>query len=148
VTIALDNVGTDDFVLKLGAMYGFGKKQVPQAIRLVFTDSQGKKRTLPLPRSISQIDEKLGALSLPLVVPLSTGGRHMISCDLADYSVKDVGATLAPGHYRVQAKFVGQAVTKQETGTGTLSYLASMPYWTGTVTSDDIQITLPAKPAR
>jgi hypothetical protein len=58
-----------------------------------------------------------------------------------------VGAPLAPGRYRARAVFVGRAVTKQDTGTGS-SFLASMPYWAGTVQSDDIQVTLPAKPAR
>jgi hypothetical protein len=144
--VALDNVGTDDLVLNLGEMLGFGKKQVPHAVRLIFTDSEGKKRTLL--RSSGKIDEKLGALVIPLVVPLPAGGRYMISCDLADYfDAKDVEATLTPGRYRAKAEFVGRGVAKEYVGTVN-SYLAYVPYWTGTIQSDECQVTLPAKPAK
>src|SRR5262249_44062383 len=144
--VVLDNVGTDDLVLSLGEMFGFGKKQVPQAVRLALTDSEGKQRTLL--RSRGPIDEKLGALVSPFVVPLPAGSCYTITCDLADHvDAREGGATLPPGHYRVRAEFVGRALTKQDTGTGN-ALLASMTYWTGTITSDDLAVTLPAKPAR
>jgi hypothetical protein len=142
----LDNVGTEDLVLSLGEMFGLGKKQMPQAVRLTFTDSEGKQRTLL--RGRGQIDEKLGALISPFVVPLPAGSRYTITCDLADYvDARDGEAKLTPGRYRVRAEFVGRALTKKDTGTGN-SLLASMTYWTGTITSDDLAVALPANPAR
>src|SRR5262245_19852905 len=100
----------------MGEMIGHGKKQVPQAIRLVFTDAEGKKRTLL--RSRGPIDDKIGALVSPLVVPLPAGGSCTILCDLANYhDAKDVTATLAPERYRARAEFVGRAVARQDTGT-------------------------------
>src|SRR5262245_58338768 len=44
--VTLENVGADDLVVNLGLMLGNGKKQLPTAIRLIFTDGDGKKRIL------------------------------------------------------------------------------------------------------
>src|SRR5262249_8982184 len=40
----LENVGDEDLVVNLGLMLGNGKKQLPTALRLIFTDADGKKR--------------------------------------------------------------------------------------------------------
>jgi RNA polymerase sigma factor (sigma-70 family) len=137
VTVVLDNVGTDDLVLNLGIMLGNGKKQVPMAVRLVFTDSDGKKHILRRnePRIAGRVD--------PFIVPLSVGARYsLISRDLEELIDR-----LAPGRYHVRAEFVGEAVEKKDVNVDTTG-LALMTYWTGTIQSDDLQVMLPAKPAK
>jgi RNA polymerase sigma factor (sigma-70 family) len=134
----LENVSNEDLVVNLGLMLGNGKKQLPTAVRLVFTDAGGKKRALV--RKVGGIAGRVD----PFGVPLAAGCRYTVACDLAEYLDEDAaraGELLAPGRYRVRAEFAGKAPDIDTTG------LALMTYWTGTVESDVIQVTLPAKPA-
>jgi RNA polymerase sigma factor (sigma-70 family) len=136
--VVFDNVGTDDLVINLGIMLGNGKRQVPMAVRLVFTDSEGKKHIIRRnePRIAGRVD--------PFVVPLPAGSRYsLITRDDLDGSID----RLPPGRYRVRAEFVGEAVGKKDVNVDTTG-LALMPYWTGTIQSDECQVTLPAKPAK
>jgi hypothetical protein len=133
----LENVTNDDLIVNLGLMLGNGKKQLPTAVKLTFTDADGKKRVLQ--RMVGRIAGRVD----PFGVPLAAGARYGISCDLLVEQYHDetaVGARLAPVRYRVTAEFVGEAPANT---TG----LALMTYWTGTIQSADVQVTLPAKPA-
>jgi hypothetical protein len=106
------------------------------AVRLIFTDADGKKHILRRnePRITGRVD--------PFVVPLPAGSRYStISRDLEELIDR-----LTPGGYRVRAEFVGEAVTRKEVNTDAVG-LALMTYWTGTIQSEDVQVTLPAKPA-
>jgi hypothetical protein len=135
--VLLENVGSDDVVLNLGLMLGNGKKQIPMAVRLIFTDADGKKHILRRnePRITGRVD--------PFVVPLPAGSRYStISRDLEELIDR-----LSPGRYHVRAEFVGEAVRRKEVNVDTAG-LALMTYWTGTIQSEDLQVTLPAKQAK
>jgi hypothetical protein len=134
--VVLDNVGTADLVVNLGVVLGNGKKQVPLAVRLLFTDAEGKEYTLRRnePGVAGRVD--------PLVVPLAACNRYTISCDLEEWR-----AQLAPGPYRVRGEFEGNAVTRKEVNADTTG-LALMTYWTGTIQSDECRVTLPARPGK
>jgi uncharacterized protein (TIGR03067 family) len=136
--VVFDNVGTDDVVINLGIMLDNGKKQVPMAVRLIFTDTEGKKHIIRRnePRVAGRVD--------PLVVPLPAGSRYsLVPRDDRDGMLD----RLPPGRYRVRAEFAGEAVGKKDVGADSAS-LARLTYWTGTIQSDECQVTLPAKPAR
>jgi hypothetical protein len=138
--VVLENASSDDLVVNLGLMLGNGKKQLPTAVRLIFTSADGKKRIFQ--RKVGGIAGRVD----PFVVPLAAGGRYMIRCDPGEYYDADaVGAQIAPGRYRVSGEFVGKAVTRNEVRDN--SGLALMTYWTGTIQSGDIQVTMPLKPA-
>ncbi|HEV3255859.1 MAG TPA: sigma-70 family RNA polymerase sigma factor [Gemmataceae bacterium] len=133
--VVLENVGTDDLVVNLGLMLANGKKQIPMAARLIFTDADGQRHILRRnePGIAGRVD--------PFVVPLAAGSRYStISRDLE----KSIDR-LTPGRYRVRAEFVGEAVTRKEVDVDAAG-LALMTYWTGTIQSEDLQVTLPAKP--
>jgi RNA polymerase sigma factor (sigma-70 family) len=148
LTVVLDNVSTEDLVLNLGSSYGKGKKHWLNAVRVNLTDTDGRKRVL-LGEFPKLDDLRDGPLQSPFVIQLVAGGRYVISRDLTDfYDPKDVDAVLPAGRYRATAEFVGRALIKSKTDKGPPTFLDSMTYWTGTVQSDNIQATLPAKPAK
>jgi hypothetical protein len=133
----LQNVSSDDLTVNLGLMLGNGKKQLPTAVRLIFTNADGKKRILE--RKVGGIAGRVD----PFGVPLAAGCRYTISCNLAEYYDEALlgGEALAPGRYQVSAEFAGKAPA-DTTG------LALMYYWSGTIESDKLQVTLPAKTAK
>jgi hypothetical protein len=121
-------------------------------LNLTYADDMLKRPRALTSRGSKRDDLADGPIISPLVVQLVAGGRYTMSSDLNDYyDPKDVDAVLAPGNYRVAAKFVGQTYQsgwKSKTDTGPRTYLDHMTYWTGTVESEAIQVTLPAKPAK
>ncbi len=136
--VVFDNVGSDDLIVNLGIMLGNGKKQVPMAVRLIFTDSEGKKHIIRRnePGVAGRVD--------PFVVPLPVGSRYsVIFREDLDGSIDP----LPPGRYRVRAEFIGEAVGKKDVGADSTG-VALLTYWTGTIQSDECQVTLPAKPAK
>jgi RNA polymerase sigma factor (sigma-70 family) len=134
--VVLENGGAEDLVVNLGLLLANGKRQLPMAVSLRVVGGDGKEHVLRLnvPGVAGRVD--------PFVVPLSSGNRYAVSCDLEQW-----GEPLAPGRYRARAEFVGEAVTKKAINTD-MTGLALMPIWTGTITSGDLQVTLPARPAR
>jgi len=138
---SIANEGKHDLVLNLGLMLANGKKQLPTAVRLTFTNDKGKKRILQ--RMVGPVAGRVD----PFVVPLIAGGRYTIACNLDDYIDVDVAGMdlpMAPGKYRVSAEFVGKAVERNGVN-GDSTGFALMKYWTGTVKSDDILWTMPGK---
>jgi uncharacterized protein (TIGR03067 family) len=135
--VVLENRGAEDLVINLGIMLGNGKKQVPMAIRLIFTDSGGRRHIVrpSAPRIAGRVD--------PFAVPLPAGCRYA----KASRDVEELTDRLAPGRYRVRAEFVGKSVGKKDVNEDTAG-LAMITYWTGTIQSDDSQVTLPAKPTK
>jgi len=135
--VALENVGAEPLVVNLGLMLANGKQQLPLAVRLIFTDADGKKHILRrnLPRIAGRVD--------PFVVPLPAGSRYYTTSDDLDEMID----RLAPGQFRVRAEFVGEAVTAKQVNLDTTG-LALMTYWTGTIQSAECQVTLPVRPAR
>ena len=136
--VVFDNVGTEDLVINLGIMLDNGKKQVPMAVGLIFTDAEGKKHIIRRnePRVAGRVD--------PFVVPLPAGSRYsLIPRDDVDGMID----RLPPGRYRVRAEFVGEAVGEKDVSADSKG-VAALTYWTGTIESDECAVTLPAKPAR
>jgi hypothetical protein len=142
VSVVLENVGPNDLILNLGLMLGNGKKQLPTAVRLRLTDATG---------NIHVLERKVGGIAGrvdPFVVPLPAGGRYTLACALSDYMDPypvPTDVPLAAGPYRVSAAFVGTQIKQGETS-GDTPGLALMTYWTGTVTSGEAKLTIPAKP--
>jgi RNA polymerase sigma factor (sigma-70 family) len=154
LNVVLENVSNEDLVLILGDSWARGKKHQFGAMGLNLTTAEGMlKRSYDLrPKGSKQDDLADGAAAGPFVVQLVASGRYTISSDLHDYyDPKDVDAVLAPGKYRAAAKFVGQDYLsgwKSKTDKGPRTWLDIMTYWTGTVESGVIQVTVPAKPAK
>jgi RNA polymerase sigma factor (sigma-70 family) len=134
--VVLENVSAADLTVKLGLMLANGKTQLPTAVRFLVTGGDGQERLVRRtpPGVAGRVD--------PFVVPLSSGNRYSISCDLDQWDERP-----PPGRYRVRAEFVGAAVTRQEVNLDTTG-LALMTYWAGTISSAALPVTLPAKPAR
>jgi RNA polymerase sigma factor (sigma-70 family) len=127
----LENVGGADTVLRLGVVLANGKKQVPTAFRLTFIEADGKKRIWQ-----RQLGSVAGRID-PFVVPLGAGGRYRIAMsDFEDEEPSRRGVRLANGQYRVVLEFIGKVVEQQDTNPD-MRGLALMPYWTGTIASEE-----------
>jgi uncharacterized protein (TIGR03067 family) len=154
LVVVLENVSSEDLVLILGQSWAGGKKHQLGAIgiNLTYTDDMLKRPRALISKGSKRDDLADGPIISPLIVQLVAGGRYMISSDLNDYyDPKNVDTVLAPGNYRVAAKFVGQTYQsgwKSKTDTGPRTYLDHMTYWTGTIESEVIQVTLPEKSAK
>ena len=154
LTVLLENVSSEDLVVILGQSTARGKKHWLSAMgfNLTYADEMLKRPRALISKGSQRDDLADGPIISPLVVQLVAGGRYMISSDLNDYyDPKDVDAVLAPGKYRVAAKFVGQTYQsgwKSKTDKGPRTYLDHMTYWTGTIESEVIQVTLPEKSAK
>jgi hypothetical protein len=136
----IENVGDDDLIVRLGIMLANGKKQLPTAVRLTLTGGDGKSRTL-----VRKVGVIAGRVE-PFIVPLAAGCRYSVSCDLGQFVPMDApGMPPTPGRYKMAAEFVGESVTGKVNGD---SGPGLMSYWTGTIRSADVQVTVPAVPAK
>lgn len=136
VSVVIENTGDADTVVNLGIMLANGKTQLPTAIRLLITDAAGKTVThrWPEPRIAGRVD--------PFVVPLPAGARYTVALPLDKYIGAD--KPLADGRYRIAAEFTGRGVLTDRDMGG----LALMKYWTGTVTSGEVRLDVPAGVAK
>ena len=139
IVICLENVSTNSLVLNIGTMLANGKIQLPTAIKLQVTDSQGGVHDLKYISSgaIGRVD--------PFVVPLSAGSMYWLRCasdDFAELSSSKSLGHLQPGEYHLTVIFTGRSVEKQ-TANADLVGLSLMPYWTGTLSSGVGTFSLP-----
>ena len=137
--VDLQNVGDHDLVLNLGFMLANGRRQYPDAIILTIIDPQGNARQFDLigPGAIA------GRLD-PLIVPLPTGSTFSLPVDLDKYwaaAPKDFDYKFQRGTYSLEARFSGKTVSSQEANLD-VKGIALMPYWTGTVTSNQLQFEI------
>jgi len=131
--VALQNVGKKDLVLNLGIMLANGKEQYSTAVKLIFTDPNGK--SCEFHNNIGRHPGIAGRLD-PFIVPLAAGGTYVLRADFDNYwSVSPVGVPvpLPKGRYRVAAVFNGKAVTFKQTGVYTQDL-----YWNGVIKSKKI----------
>jgi hypothetical protein len=131
----LQNIGKRDLVLNLGITLSNGSKQYPDALVLMIIDPQGKARQFDLigPAVVA------GRLD-PLILPLPIGSTFSLPVDLGKYCAaqsKEFEYKFQRGTYSIQARFTGKAVTQQEANLD-VKGIALMPYWTGTVTSNQL----------
>lgn len=139
--VELRNAGENDLILNLGIMLANGRKQYPNAIVLILTDQDGKSRRLEL-RDPAVIAGRMD----PLIVPLPVGSSYSLPVDLDRYwaaASREFEYKLNPGNYSLAAEFTGRAVSRQSANLDVKS-IALMPYWEGTVTSNQLSFEVPA----
>jgi hypothetical protein len=134
--VELRNAAQKDLVVNLGMILANGRMQYPNAVILVLTDAQGKSRRLDLrePRAI-------GGRVDPFVLPIPIGATFSIPVDLDKYwaaESKEFDYKLKPGTYSLEAQFTGRSVSQQEANLD-VKGIALMPYWTGTVASNQLR---------
>jgi hypothetical protein len=132
--VELRNAGENDVILNLGSMLANGKKQYPDAVVLTLVDSQGKSRPLELQGPFyvaGRVD--------PLVLPIPVGSTFSIPVDLNKYGPPDY--KLKPGIYSLEAQLTGKGVSQQEANLD-VKGIALMPYWKGTVTSNQLRFEI------
>ena len=138
--IEFRNVGADDLILNVGIMLANGKKQYPNAVALMLTDSQQRSRVLVL-REPGFIAGRMD----PWVLPLSVGSTFSIPVDLDKYwaaPTHEFDYKLRPGAYSLQAQFTGKRVTQTNLDT---KGIALMPYWEGTIASNQVRFEVPSQ---
>ena len=134
--VELRNAGKYDLILNLGIMLANGRKQYPNDIVLIVTDSQGKARRFDL-----REPGAIAGRADPLIVPLPVGSTFSIPVDLDKYwaaASEEFDYKLKPGTYFLEAQFDGRGVTKQEANLD-VKGIALMPYWTGSITSNRLR---------
>jgi hypothetical protein len=132
--IELHNAGETDLILNLGSMLANGRKQYPDAIVLVLTDSQGKSEKLELqgPAGVAgRVD--------PLIVPIPVGSAFPIPVDLEKYG--PYGYTWKPGSYSLEAQLTGRGVSQADANLD-VKGIALMPYWRGAVESNQLRFKI------
>ncbi|HZS27757.1 MAG TPA: hypothetical protein VFB76_11045 [Candidatus Angelobacter sp.] len=139
--VELRNTGENDLILNLGIMLANGRKQYPNAIVLVLTDQDRKSRRLEL-----RDPAAIGGRMDPLIVPLPVGSSYSLPVDLDKYwaaASREIEYKLNPGSYSLVAEFTGRAVSRQSANLD-VKGIALMPYWEGTVTSNQLSFETPA----
>ena len=144
ISVTFENTSPFDYVVNLGLMLGNGKEMFPRAVRFDLTDAAGGTRDLeyrfPL-RVAGRIDD--------YIVPVQSGSTYGLSVSLVDFWIpanKD-GAPLklAPGAYRLTARFVGTAAQFVNSDT---AGLASLNFWKGSARSNEMEFTIPGTGSR
>ncbi len=132
--VDLHNAGESAVVLNLGVMLANGRRQHPNALVLTITDSHGKSRQFNLREPYVVI----GRMD-PLVVPLPAGSTFSLPVDLHNYwaaASQEFDYKLTPGTYTIGVQFPGKGVSSVNSD---VEGLALMPYWTGTLTSNQLR---------
>jgi hypothetical protein len=114
-----------------------GKKQYPIGLHLFLTDSGGitHKFHYFLPGVAGRVD--------PFVVPLPAGSIYQLRCPLNRFMQEDPPIGLIrPGQYKLSVSFEGRPVTKREANLDMIG-LSLTQYWTGTISSGEISISVP-----
>ena len=136
------NVGQNDLVVNLGKMLANGKRQYPNAVVLTLTDAQGKSRRLDLREPFV-----IGGRVDPFVVPIPVGATFSLPMDLDKYwaaASKEFDYKLKPGTYSLETQFTGRSVSQQEANLD-VKGIALMPYWTETVTSNQLRFEVSSR---
>jgi hypothetical protein len=140
--VTLLNAGSDDLILNIGILLANGNKQYADAISFLLTDSAGKTWdfTVKTPGAITgRVD--------PFVLPLPAGASYTLPLPLNDnrfFDPLNVGGTLKGGTCTIKARYTGRGVSFPQAN---LDYKAVslMPYWIGTVESNEVRFEAPGK---
>ncbi len=135
--VEICNSGDQSLLLKLGTIYR--GQDALSAIHLLLTEADGKTIDLePFQGGIvsGRID--------PLIVPIPVGATFVLRVDLTDYM--SIGEhvwqlELAPGRYKLTARYVGTPVSRREANLD-MPGLALMHYWTGSVDSNTLPFSV------
>jgi hypothetical protein len=139
-SIGIENVGSDDVVLNLGCMLANGKVMFPEAVRLLLSDAQGNTRELlysdkRYPGIAGRVDD--------FIVSLRAGSVYTIRVSMDQYwspSTKEWDLTLAPGQYRIEARFEGQGAQFPSLD---IRGVALLNFWKGTLRSNVLSFEVP-----
>jgi hypothetical protein len=135
--VGFENVGDHDIALNLGWMLANGKFQIPYGVSLRLTDGQGKTRELVYwDRQHSGIGGRVD----DYVVPLRVGSTYTVRLVLRDFYCRETNEfdlRLAPGKYRVDARFKGGGTVIPNKDMAGLQFL---PFWQGTVWSNLVSL--------
>lgn len=128
--VALQNVGKKDLVLNLGMMLANGKYQYARAVKLIFTDHNGKSYEFH-----NNLDRRPGIAGRvdPFLVPLAGGCTYVLRVDFDNYWLVPVGTSLPKGQYHVAAVFEGKALDFKDTNLYTRD-----TYWAGVIKSKEV----------
>ncbi len=133
--VTLKNTGDKDVYVNLGTVLGNGRIQRPEAIRILIVDGTGGQRELhyadkDVPGVAGRMDD--------YPVPLRTGSTYTVALELGDFwcpKTKEHAIVLQPGTYEVRTQFEG---TEAQHDGG----IPSLPYWTGTLESEQILVEI------
>jgi len=137
--LAFHNDGPKPLVLNLGFKFPNGD-DYPVAVRLFLTGADG--HTLVLQRRVPGV---IGGRADAMLLKLPAGATSEMPINLADYWVPDQHIYvlhLHPGTYRLQAQYTGLDAFGQPVDHATRRNTLT-PYWTGTVRSNILKLTLP-----
>ncbi|MCK4823160.1 ankyrin repeat domain-containing protein, partial [bacterium] len=128
--VALQNIGKKDLVLNLGIMLANGKEQYATAVKLIFTDHNGK--SYEFRNNIGRHPGIAGRVD-PFLVPLAGGCTYALRVDFDNYWLVPVGTSLPKGQYHVAAVFEGKALDFKDTDLYTRD-----TYWAGVIKSKEV----------
>ena len=133
--IALENIGSSDFVVNLGFMIGNGKVMFPRAVRLSLVGPGGDTQNLEfLDRGYPGVAGRMD----DFIVALRAGSTYTFATSLDHYwstTAKQFPWPLAPGRHRIVARFEGQGaviLNSDMQGVGLLNF------WKGTTQSGNL----------
>ena len=138
-SVELHSIGSEPLVLNVGMMLANGKQQYADRIHLLLAGPDNKLLHLEMtgPGVVAgRID--------PMVLTLPAGATFSLPVALSQYSAaaeKVWKLDLKPGRYSLQAEYTGVGVPQQAANLD-MQGIAVMPFWTGTVRSNVLSISV------
>lgn len=131
--VTLKNVGDKDAMLNLGMMLANGRVLLPDAIRLILIDPDGKSRELHFadrryPAVAGRVDD--------YAVPLRAGSAYTLRLSLGDFwcpKTNEFRLDLKSGAYRVRSELAGTGALCVNSD---MEGMKLMNFWKGTLQSD------------
>jgi hypothetical protein len=130
--VSFKNDGTDDFVLHLGFMLANGKVMFPDAVRVMLTGPSNSACEL------RYFDRRYGVVAGRIddfTVPLPRGATYILQLPVDRLwcpEPMELPMRLAPGTYRVTARFEGRRATGDNLD---MRGVTLLNFWTGTTES-------------
>jgi hypothetical protein len=135
--VAFRNMGDHDVTLNLGSMMANGKVQLPNDVRINFTDAQGRSRVFKF------ADKKHSFVAGRLddyVVPLRVGSMYTLTLSLDQFwceETKEFEIPLLPGKNQLTAQFHGNGARLVNLD---MPAIKLMNFWLGSVESNTLTI--------
>jgi hypothetical protein len=170
--VEIQNVGSNDLLLKLGGMLANGRKQYPNALSLLITNPEGKTIECGFPGPFA-----VGGWAGPFIVPLPAGASFVLPVDLENWTqswtscfapLTYIPLNLAAGKYTLRARYTAEIQKDDGFAAGAGQIVASvprasgapastgeihwagqilLPVWIGAATSNPLTFEMPPRPA-
>jgi hypothetical protein len=132
LTISLNNVSENDWVVNLGTMLANGKVMFPDAVRLTVVDPKGVSRELHFfnrryPGVAGRVDD--------FIVALRSGATYTFTTWTDQYwspSTKEIPLKWISGVHRISARFEGRGASHLNSG---MTGVRLLNFWIGSVSS-------------